>query len=234
MSPLVPAVLTISALATASFASRWEAVATATILLSLVALPLSRVLRHARQVLYWTIPIAIPLAIIHGVINPAFPVTHRLGLLPIRDSGFHYAATVTARVVLIAIAATAWRSVSRIQMLALAQTIRLPNFITLAVAGAIGGIALVETRVKAVAVAQQARGLALGPGLRQRIRALVMITVPVITTTLVEADHRGSVVAVRGLGHAPLARVASVQVASADVMRSILMAATTLAILTWP
>jgi energy-coupling factor transport system permease protein len=200
MSVVVPPVVTILIVLLTIVIDRTDVLLAGVSLIALVAWRPRDVVLNGRLVAMWTLPFVLPLVVIHGVLNPAFEATRDFRGIPLRSAGLAYAADVTARLVAIAIAAVTWHGVHRMQILVLAQVLRVPHVMTVAIAAAVSGLALVEARVHAVALAQQARGLPMGPGLRRRIRALVNIVLPVVTTTLVESHHRGTLMTLRGLG----------------------------------
>lgn len=223
MSVVVPAILTLCAVALTFFGSGFRTFFVCALTYSALAWPPSRFALGARQLMTWTLPIVVPLSIIHGIVNPVFPVGQVLLGIPIRPDGLVYSLDVVGRLLVVAVTALAWREPSNVQLLALAQALRLPKSLVLGVVGAASASALVESRVTAVVIAQRARGLEMGPGIRARVRALFVIAIPIITTTIVEAHHRGTVVSLRGLGHGELSRNGRVTFGAVDLARAIMI-----------
>jgi len=158
-----------------------------------------------------TLPFAIPLALVHGVLNPAFPVAEKIwGLIPARPSGLWFAALVSLRILTLTVIIVLWRDVDGERLVHEAMRARLPVSLVVIVAVAAANLRLLASKIQVVYLAQQARGVAAGPSVLARIRALPRIVIPVIASTLTEGHARGLVMTNRGLGDARLSAVASV------------------------
>jgi energy-coupling factor transporter transmembrane protein EcfT len=143
---------------------------------------------------------SIPLLLIHGILNPAYPVSMHWGFLPVRFNGILYAVPVALRILILCLGLVIWRHVPGMQLLAAAERCRLPLTIQMLLAVASTFTKTLSRRIKIVYVAQQARGIPAGPGLFLRIRAFPKSLIPLIVSTLNEAAARGSVMVSRGLG----------------------------------
>lgn len=143
---------------------------------------------------------SIPLLLIHGILNPAHPVSLHWGFVPLRIDGFLYAIRTALRLLILCLGLVIWRHVPSMQLLAAAERYRLPLSIQTLLAVASTFTRTLSRRIQIVYVAQQARGIPAGPGLFLRIRAFPKSLIPLIVSTLNEAAARGSVMVSRGLG----------------------------------
>ena len=155
----------------------------------------------------WTLPLLLPLGLIHGLINPAFVADHYLfEWVPIRSSGLYFALLIGLRVFILTTIVAIWREVDRDDLFRFSVYIGLPLPVVIMTAVATAVLCSIAMRVHAVYLAQQARGIAAGPDWLSRIRALPTIILPVVTATLIEGSARGSVMRNRGLGSGQLTR----------------------------
>ena len=167
------------------------------------------------------IPLAIPLAVVHGFINPAFPaVAEWLGNVPVRPAGFAYAALVSLRVIAILLLGAVWSRVDAERLVDEARALRLPLPLIFTLTAASSSLTTISRQIEHVYLAQQARGIASGPGFVARLKALPTIVLPVVTASLVEAAQRGDVLALRGLGSGPLPTMAARVPSSGEWLRA--------------
>jgi len=148
-----------------------------------------------------TLPLAAGLLVVHGVVNPSFPSTVTwFGWFHLRESGLSYAVTLSGRLCIIAAGLLLWRYTKRTHVLAFFQSIGIPTraLCMLAIAGT--SLSLFASRGRAVQLAQQARGLDLKATLLARFVALPRLVVPVVTASLIDAEHRGVLMEHRGFG----------------------------------
>lgn len=151
--------------------------------------------------LKWSIPFILPLLIIHGVINPTYQQSSTLlGVLPLRSSGFQFGMHVSARIWLITIIGALWTTIDRDTLINQLIHWKLPLPVVVVAAQAIATLDYIARRIQTVYLAQQARGIAVGPGIFRRIRALPSVVIPVVLTTLVDAHSRTQCLDNRGLG----------------------------------
>lgn len=176
----------------------------------------------------FSLPFLIPLAIVHGILNPAFTPTSVLGPIPFRWDGFVYAALVSARIIGLTIIAVAWRAVDPDAALDFFTRLRTPLSLIILVAATFSTVTALEYRIRAVKEAQQARGLPIGPALVSRLKAVPALVLPVVTSTLVDASQRGAMLSSRGLGttRLPGAKVTT----RPSVIEVVLIASLTLAL----
>lgn len=163
----------------------------------------TRGLSIPRIALELTVPFALPLAVVHGVLNPQFAVSdHFLGYIPLRPSGLGYSLFISLRILVLSSAAVMWRFVDADRLMREAVHIGLPRSAVVTLAVALATMRIVPNKIKAVYLAQQARGMPSGPGLSARIRALPSVVIPVIVATILEGASRGTLMISRGLGSA--------------------------------
>lgn len=201
MNPIIPTVWSISCVAALAVLTSTVALGIFSTVLMIVLCAIQRSMKPVLTAIKYALPFALPLLVIHGVLNPAFPVDRLVfGQIPLRLHGVVYATLVSLRILLLTIAAIAWRYVDADKLLLYSVKIRIPiNLITI-IAVATSTVRMISLRVGAVYLAQQARGIAAGPGIAARFRALPAIILPVIISTLVEGSHRGDLMKNRGLG----------------------------------
>lgn len=148
-----------------------------------------------------TLPLAVPLVLIHGFLNPQFPVDHRWILhIPIRAEGIAFAGVVSARLLLVAASMAIWRYTTGTSVIGFFTRLRLPPTAIAGITVAISSVELVQRKARAVYLAQQARGYDFRANLRARIVGLPKLIIPVVAATLVEGSERGATMENRGLG----------------------------------
>jgi energy-coupling factor transporter transmembrane protein EcfT len=146
-----------------------------------------------------SLPIIIPLFIIHTIINPTFPSTNELfGILPFRPEGLAFSIHIMRQVSILFAISTMWFFVDRDYFLDWLISRKFPLFICAAFAQAIAIISLIERRGDSVYKAQQARGIQVGPNLIKKIKALPSVMLPVIATVINETDWRAIALVSRG------------------------------------
>lgn len=197
---VIPAIWSIGALAAFFFSNLTSLAVFSLGFIFLIALTLKS-FKPPMTAMKWSFPFVLPLVIVHGIINPTFPVAFHLGeLVPIRTVGILYALSICNKIFILTAAVVSWKSVEPEKLMADAVKIRVPDNLVIIIAISAAIIHTITERIKAVYLAQQARGIAAGPGFFARLRALPAVILPVITATLLEAHERGSVMANRGLG----------------------------------
>lgn len=152
------------------------------------------------QTLKLTLPLAIPLVLVHGVLNPTFVRTDAWFGVPIRFEGFVFGAIVSLRVLVLALAAVLWSIVDTQRLLWDAVRWRIPLPLTTSLVLGASTARFIRRRAVSVLMAQQARGIPVHGNVIQRARALVAVVIPVVISTLVESAKRGEILAIRGFG----------------------------------
>lgn len=154
-----------------------------------------------RNALVLTLPFAVPLTVVHGILNPNYAVSENVcGGIPLRLDGVAYALLISLRILIFSCAVMTWRFVDPDRLMREAVHLRLPRSLVVTLAVAMASMTMVHNRIGTVYLAQQARGLSSGPGLFARVRALPSVVVPVVVATLLEGSARGELMATRGLG----------------------------------
>jgi energy-coupling factor transporter transmembrane protein EcfT len=183
-----------------------SAVATYTVLMALNLLAWTGNARIGWVIVKWCLPFAVPLLFVHGVLNAGFPADRwYFGLLPLREAGLRYGATVGLHVALLATVAAYWVNTKRDDVVDDLVSLRLPLWVILFSSQSIAVGASVERRITKVYAAQRARGIRTGPSFWARVQALPSVLIPAVVGTLLEAEARVPALVSRGFGCARLA-----------------------------
>jgi len=150
------------------------------------------------------LPVALPLFVIHGVLNPGFPVTEHFGGLPIRSAGLSFAMLTSSRLGLIALACMLWRFVDWRHALLFLQRLGIPMWFLVPLIVANSTIDILRDRARAVYIAQQARGTSFHGNFLSRAAAFSGLFIPIIVSALIESAHRGAIMEQRGFGYSTL------------------------------
>ena len=181
---------------------RWAGSAYGALLLATLLIAQSRSSgKAARLLLAWTIPFVLPLVLIHGVLNSAYPITSLLlDLVPVRNEGLEYGYDVAIRVVTLSIVGAYWLSVDRDEFVEALLRLGLPaSLIMIAMQGLVMA-RLLQHRIDAVYLAQRARGIPVASSFVKRLRSFPALLVPVVVGTFVEAEARVPVLLSHGYG----------------------------------
>jgi energy-coupling factor transporter transmembrane protein EcfT len=182
------------------------AVAGYTVLLALSLLVWTGNARIGWVIVKWVLPFAVPLLLVHGVLNAGFPADRwYFGFLPLREAGLRYGATVSLHVALLATVAAYWMNTRRDDVVDDLVSLRLPLWFILFCSQGIAIGASVERRISKVYVAQRARGIRTGPSFWARVQAFPSVLIPAVVSTLLEAEARVPALVSRGFGCARLA-----------------------------
>jgi energy-coupling factor transport system permease protein len=161
----------------------------------------SNPLRAGKRLVGWTIPFVVPLVILHSVLNGQFPVAFQLwGIVPIRPEGFEFGLAMALQFMLLAVAAAYWLAVDRDEIVESLVRLHLPSWLLLFLMQSTAMAVMIKRRIDNVFLAQRARGVPVGAGTWDRLRALPAVLVPVVVSTLVEADARVPALVARGFG----------------------------------
>lgn len=151
-----------------------------------------------------TLPLAVPLFLIHGILNPQFSASRVLWEhVSLRFDGFTFAMVISARLLLVAASMSIWRYTSGTQVIGFFNHVGFPPLMITEVSVAIASIELVQRKAHAVYLAQQARGIRLRGNPVKRALNLPRLVIPVAVATIVEGSERGVVIESRGLGSGP-------------------------------
>jgi energy-coupling factor transport system permease protein len=158
----------------------------------------SRNWRNVKSFSALSLPLLVPLLLIHSLVNPQFKMDSKLLSVPLRTQGFVFAISVYANLAIFLAIAIAWWQVNRDEFFDWMVARRVPVFLVGLVAQSMAMVTLIEKRGMAVFKAQTARGIPTGPNWLHRFRALPSIVLPVITSLINEADQRSTVLWSRG------------------------------------
>ena len=153
----------------------------------------------------WTLPLALPLLAIHGLLNVTYPVSFTWHGLPVREEGLAYAAAVGIRLWVFGAAIAFVSQLQRDQLFgALYRRKWMPQWALLLVSLSVSMFHYLWRRAQATSLAQRSRGLPRGPGLRTRMTSLFAVVLPLVAIAIVESTTRGHALSARGLGSKPL------------------------------
>jgi hypothetical protein len=161
-------------------------------------------LRILRRATVWSLLLAVPLLVVHGIVNPRFPVSLHLHWLPIRSTGIDFALLMSVRLFILSTIAAWWYEADPMQVIHAAIRWRLPTGLVVMAAMGFASFRAATRRIDTVLQAQQARGVPIHGGLLARARSLVAVVMPVIVGSLMESDARATVLRTRGLGSGAL------------------------------
>lgn len=148
---------------------------------------------------------ALPLLLVHGVLNPQFPTAATIGPLNWRPAGAWHVVDVSQRLALLFAAVVVWEGVPRLTLVGLVVRSGLPAPLVLALAYSVALVGQLQRRVSYIHESLLSRGLFDGPRVRARGLALIAMTVPMIAIGLTEAVARSDARA--GLGDVSLSRL---------------------------
>jgi energy-coupling factor transporter transmembrane protein EcfT len=160
--------------------------------------------RDARRMVIaakWSLPFALPLLAVHGILNANYPVTQRWGIVPLREQGIEFGLVTGLRLWIFAMAIAFLSSVGAQQLLAYLYALRwVPKPLVVLIASAVSMFHYLSERAASMSLAQRSRGLARGPGIRPRIGSLLAVVVPLVAVVIVESRIRGLALGARGMG----------------------------------
>ena len=179
-------------------------------------------LKVSRGLLWATLLMAVPLLLLHGVVNPTYLTTYKILGLPIRGEGAWHAVVISGRMALLFGVLGLWLGTPRRVLLGLVAASRLPPMWGFAMLQAVSLTHVLAARISRIRMAQRSRGVLRDDmGLFSRLRAAVAVVVPLIATTLIDANERGSSLHRMGVGAYPLTQLKSLEVlAPADAIFS--------------
>lgn len=152
-----------------------------------------------RATLLALLPISISLFLIQGFFSPfGEEVIWQIGPLSLKREGLLFAASVASRLTLILVASVLFIRTTDPADLTLALTqIGVPREFAYVILSALQLLPRMRAKAQAITSAQQARGLRTEGNLWVRIRALVPLVGPLITSALNESQERALALEVR-------------------------------------
>lgn len=154
--------------------------------------------KAAMRIVAAIIPFSIPLLIMHGILNPQFPITSTILGVPLRSQGLAYAAATVAWIGSWTTLFFAWIAVPDGELIWSLHRLGIPRQGLTLVMFTQMSIQIVRRRVSSVLLAQRSRGIRTTGPLVSRLLALQALALPVVTSTISEADKRGAFLESRG------------------------------------
>jgi energy-coupling factor transport system permease protein len=189
MNPLTALAASVAAIVAAIVLPPLEAVSYAA-LASVSYCLITRNVRGLRRFIGWSLAFAVPLILMHGVLNAQYPITTRLLILPIREAGLDFGAAQAARILCLFVPALYWSAVNRMSVIEILKFIRLDRFLASAIFEGFSLAGEMEHRARIILEAQRARGIRTSGPPWTRIRALVAVVLPLAATLLRDAPTR--------------------------------------------
>jgi energy-coupling factor transporter transmembrane protein EcfT len=148
-----------------------------------------------------TLAMALPLALVHGFVNPAFVASHVLLGLPFRADGFRYAMEISSRFGLLFGVVGFWLGTPRRTWLAIVAASRLPPAWAMAMLQAVALTNVLSLKITRIRQAQRSRGILRDDmGFVARASATAAMVVPLVAITLIDANERGALLHRMGFG----------------------------------
>jgi hypothetical protein len=148
-----------------------------------------------------TLPIAIPLLIVHGVLNPNYHSNSFIFGVPIRFDGIYFASEISAKMMVLTYSISQCAIFSRDKIVSSLINVRLiPKSIVILLIQSITLINYLKTRSEVIMQAQISRGMPSGPSIIDRTKLLVSTIIPLIAITIVESHSRTICLMSRGFG----------------------------------
>ena len=170
-----------------------------------ITVGLLRSIRPVASMIRLSLTFVIPVLLIHGVLNPQFPVTTKiLDFIPLRQDGFTFGSHVATRVIVIFVLGALWLSIDRDKFVNDLISLRVPLPVVLLCSQAVAVASTMQRRAHAIYDAQQARGIKVGPGVFTRISALPKVMLPLFVAVISDAYARADILATRGFGSGPI------------------------------
>lgn len=167
-------------------------------LLAMAVAVAARSFRPMVTAFLWSAPFFALLLLVHGVVGPLFPVDgHVLGL-PWRSAGAAYACRLGSFIVSASMVFFLWSCVARKAIINGLISTGLPAPLIMTAGQTMAIIVLLRRRAETVFIAQRARGIPVDGNFMQRAIALPSVVLPVVVSSLVEADVRSLMLVSRG------------------------------------
>lgn len=177
-----------------------------------------RTFKAALSFLKWAAPLIVPAMLLHGLLNPSYSSTP-IGLgIHWRPDGIAYATTLAVNFALLSAVAIHWLYVPQSALVDALIRSKMPVWTILLTTQSVAVASSLRRQISNVYLAQQARGIQVGPRLWHRLRALPSVLVPSVISTLVDAEGRVTALASRGFGAAAPARPPRSKLSNADLL----------------
>lgn len=149
-----------------------------------------------------TLLMVLPLVVVHAVINPAFDKSSIVLGVPWRSGGASFATVVALRMALLFLAVGIWMGLRRSVTIAIVAGSRLPASVAFVLLQSILLTHVLARRVASIRLAQESRGILSDGGIFHRAGGVLVMVVPLIAATLMDAHDRGHALARMGVGSA--------------------------------
>jgi hypothetical protein len=155
---------------------------------------ITRRLRGGTQFLLWGIVFALPLLIMHAILNPAYPITGKVvGVVPWRDSGLAFATRQVSLVMTLFVPALYWLAVSREGVIALLCRLPISPAAAVPLFDVMALLTEMERRTATILEAQRARGIKMNGAPWRKAAALMALVVPLVAMQLRDAPVRARI-----------------------------------------
>jgi energy-coupling factor transporter transmembrane protein EcfT len=166
--------------------------------------------RHKEDIsftLKFSLPFLLPLLFIHGFLNPSFLKNiHFLYHINISAEGLKYGFTIFSRILMLTVSIAVWRNLHFEEAIDDLLSLSFPPAILMTFLICASTLKQISHKITSVYIAQQARGIKVGPGIFKRISSFPKVLIPIIVSTLVDCYSCGELMTNRGMGMFPIVR----------------------------
>ena len=192
MKPATALAMTAAATVAAAFDSGTRAIFCTGALVAHILI--TRRLSGATQFFIWGIAFALPLVVIHAVLNPAYPVTDEIVWgVPLRSNGLAFAIRQVSVVMTLFVPALYWFAVSREGVIALLCRLPISPAAAVPLFDVMALLTEMERRAATILEAQRARGIRMRGAPWRKAAALMALVIPLVATLLRDAPVRARI-----------------------------------------
>lgn len=161
----------------------------------------TRSIRPASNLARYSALFALPLLVIHGVLNPEFPVDYFVAkIIGVRLAGIDHAFNATLRISLLFMPAIAWINIDKDEFVSALINMSAPMPLLFVGTFAASIAEQMGRRIKRIYMAQQARGIDVTSNIFVRFAALPRILIPLFVSTISDTELRSTTLALGGIG----------------------------------
>ena len=155
---------------------------------------ITRRLSGANQFFIWGIAFALPLVVIHAVLNPAYPLTGEIvGGVPLRNNGLEFAIQQVSVVMTLFVPALYWLAVSRESVIALICRLPISPAAAVPLFDVMTLLSEMEQKGATIFEAQRARGIRMSGAPWRKAGALMALVIPLVATLFRDAPVRARI-----------------------------------------
>lgn len=148
------------------------------------------------------LPFAVSVFLVQGLFWPGGTPVAVVGPLSLKREGVQFAAASVGRILAVVSSFLLFSLTTRPDALMTALTQRgLPGGLAYVIVATIQIVPRFQAKAAAILDAQRARGLETEGGLRQRLRGLLPLVVPLVLSSLVDVEERAMAIEARAFGH---------------------------------